>query len=135
MVIRQSFCFFFRLAFATEELLVALKPSLRQLTSFIDTSMLGINSSCLSIQCGSESKLYGDIDCNSFLNTRCTNNSIGIYIMFIVMQLNYSKHVNSFPNIKVLCIDFRYKNVFHKTLGNFFFEFCLKKKSDSRFMD
>ncbi|XP_065937672.1 uncharacterized protein [Magallana gigas] len=41
-----------------------------------DTSMLGINSSCLSIQCGNDSKLYGDIDCNNYLNTRCTNNSI-----------------------------------------------------------
>lgn len=54
-------------------------------TSVIDSSMLKINSSCLSIQCGNDSKLYGDIGCNAYLNTRCTNNSIGIYTSFIVL--------------------------------------------------
>lgn len=60
---------------------------LRYVMFFIDTSMLGINSSCLSIQCGNDSKLYGDIDCNNYLNTRCTDNSIGKYIWFI--RYNY----------------------------------------------
>lgn len=41
-----------------------------------DTSKLGINSSCLSIECGNNSKSYGDFDCNAYLKTRCTNNSI-----------------------------------------------------------
>lgn len=98
----------------TEELALAILCLLP-----IDTSKLGINSSCLSIECGNDSKLYGDFDCNAYLKTRCTNNSIGkiIYLVHFIV-FNYLKYVNSFQNIKKYSNDFSYKNVIHKTSGN-----------------
>lgn len=98
----------------TEELALAILCLLP-----IDTSKLGINSSCLSIECGNNSKSYGDFDCNAYLKTRCTNNSIGKIIHLVhCIVLHYLKYVNSFQNIKKYSNDFWYKNVIHKTSGN-----------------
>lgn len=46
---------------------------------FTETSILGIKSRCLSLQCGTDSKL-GDTDCRLPLPVICSDRKISMYI-------------------------------------------------------
>lgn len=75
-------------------------------TVFTDTRILNIKSHCLSLQCGTDSKLV-DTDCGYSLPVICSDRKVGMYIfssLNIYMQVftdlfysNISQKIISLP--------------------------------------
>lgn len=62
-------------------------------TLFTDTSILDIESHCLSLQCGTDSKLVNN-DCELYLPVICSNRKIGMHIS------SYNIYMHTFTCLK-----------------------------------